>query len=360
MRSSLLLIPLAAALLSGCGPLEPSAPSKATPAAPAPASDPLTMRLRELGQGFGGQAGIAVRDVESGWTTGYRAEALQPQQSVAKLWVALAVLDAVDQGKLRLDEPVTVRRADLSIFHQPIRRFVEANGAYTTTVAVLLRGALAQSDNAANQVLATRIGGPAAVQAVIDAKQLGQIRFGPGERLLQTRIAGVADWRPAYSFGKAFWRARAFVPKADRQKALAAYLADPMDGATPAAIAAALARLKRGELLSPASTAVMLADMAASETGPKRLREGLKPGWTIYHKTGTGQVLDSVSTGYNDVAILTAPDGRAYTVAVMIGSTERPVPERQAFMADVSRAVVAYHEARSGTAPAVDTPSAPD
>lgn len=362
------VILLALVALAGCGP-DPASRSAAVPAAaPAAAPDPLTTQLRTLGQGFDGVAGIAVRDVATGWTTGYRAEAMHPQQSVAKLWVALAVLDAADQGRLTLADPVTVRRGDLSLFHQPIRRFVTQTGAHETTVAELLKGALAQSDNAANQVLAERVGGPEAVQKVIDAKGLGAIRFGPGERLLQTRIAGVPEWRPEFSFGKMFWRARAFVPKPVRAKAMADYLADPMDGATPAAIVAALARLQRGELLSPASTRQFLSDMTASQTGPKRLRDGLKPGWTIAHKTGTGQVLDSLSTGYNDVAILTAPDGRAYAVAVMIASTERPIPERQALMADVARAVVAHHETRHGpqepgspeVAVGVDRPAAPD
>lgn len=310
-------------------------------------ADGLTERVRLIGAGFEGDVGIAVRDVQSGWTTGYRFDALYPQQSVAKLWTALAVLDAVDRGELRLDDPVTVRREDLSIFHQPLRQRVLEQGEVTLTVGELLSAALTQSDNAANQVLVTRLGGPEAVQRVIDARRLGRIRFGPGERTLQTRIAGL-EWKREFSYGKLFWRARAFVPKERRRAAMRDYLADPMDGATPAALAAALARLQRGELLSPASTRRMLAEMAASETGPRRLRGGLKPGWTIAHKTGTGQVLDELATGYNDAAILTAPDGRSWAVVVMIGKTTRPVPERWDMMAAVARAVVDWHEAGRG------------
>jgi beta-lactamase class A len=67
----------------------------------------------------------------------------------------------------------------------------------------------------------------------------------------------------------------------------------------------------------------------------------------IAHKTGTGQDLGNLSTGYNDVGVLTAPDGRSYTVAVMIASTRAPVPVRQALMADVARAVVRYHDDQS-------------
>jgi len=80
-------------------------------------------------------------------------------------------------------------------------------------------------------------------------------------------------------------------------------------------------------------------------TGPGRLKAGLGPGWSIAHKTGTGQDLGDESTGYNDVGLITAPDGRTYAVAVMIAATRRPIPDRQAFMAAVAAAVAAQHDA---------------
>ena len=45
-----------------------------------------------------------------------------------------------------------------------------------------------------------------------------------------------------------------------------------------------------------------------------------------------------------------APDGRSYAIAVMIGDTPRPIPDRQALMKAVVMAVVENHEGRSGTA----------
>ena len=91
------------------------------------------------------------------------------------------------------------------------------------------------------------------------------------------------------------------------------------------------------------------------KSGPNRLKGGLPEGWSIGHKTGTGQVLDIVppgapadQAGYNDVGILTAPDGSIYTVAVMIGRTQVPVPARMEMMHGVVRAVAGYHEMVNG------------
>ena len=68
---------------------------------------------------------------------------------------------------------------------------------------------------------------------------------------------------------------------------------------------------------------------------------GLRPGWTLAHKTGTGQDLGNLSTGYNDVGLLVAPDGHRYAVAVMIASTRQPISTRMRLMGNVTRAVVA-------------------
>ena len=72
---------------------------------------------------------------------------------------------------------------------------------------------------------------------------------------------------------------------------------------------------------------------------------GLASGWTISHKTGTGQVLGGEQAGYNDIGVLHAPDGRNYALAVMIGRTSTPLATRMALMQEVVRAAIAYHDA---------------
>jgi len=303
--------------------------------------DRLEARLQQLGKAFGGSVGIAVFNIDEGWATSFNGEAYLPQQSVAKLWVSVAVLDRVDRGELSLSDRVTIRKEDLSLFHQPIRERVGESG-YSTTLADLMVRAITQSDNTANDALVRAVGGPWAVQVTVVAKNLGEIRFGPGEREMQSAAAGLT-WKPEYSFDRTFWEEREALPPEQRQKALEAYLADPPDAASALDIAETLGRLKRGELLSPESTVHLLGLMAATQTGSSRLRAGLAPGWTLQHKTGTGQVNGALATGYNDVGLLTAPDGTTYAVAVLIGATRRPFKERSALIAEVARAVIASH-----------------
>ena len=319
-------------------PRRPEAPTR--PALPAPQY--LRDRINDLGRSFNGRVGIAVRSIDEGWSTGWRADELYPQQSVSKLWVSITALDAVDHGRVLLDDKVTLTRDDLTLFHQPIAASI-LGGSYTTTLGDLMFKAITTSDNTANDKLMRSVGGPTAVRTMIVRNHLGAIRFYNGERALQSRIAGLI-WSPSYSLGNAFWEARDALPHSVRKAAFDRYVADPYDGAAPSAIVAALARLKRNEILSPASTARLLDIMSHTKTGANRLKGGLEPGWVLNHKTGTGQELDGFQAGYNDIGILTAPDGKSYAVAVMIKLTKVPLPVRMTLMNNVVRAVIAQHD----------------
>lgn len=306
-----------------------------------PAPAPLIGEIDRIQRGFAGKAGIAIRAVDDNWTVEAGGRQYLPQQSVSKLWVAITILDLRDQGRLRLDDPVTVTAQDLTLFHEPIAYLAIKPGGFQTTVGDLLTRALTHSDNTANDKLLWLAGGPPAVRAMIEAKRLGSIRFGPGERLLQARTAGLT-WNQGWAGNNGFEIARSQLTSEARTAALDAYVANPPDGAQPIAIADALARAARGELLSETSTRVLLDTMGQSVTGRSRLRAAVPDGWQIAHKTGTGQDLGGRNAGFNDVGLLTAPDGRRYALAVMIGDTTRPTRERQQLIQQVAAAVANY------------------
>jgi beta-lactamase class A len=370
---SLLGMTIGATLLAGCvsgAALVPPPPRQAQPAPHAPGAvtvpigepvrssappprgtlDPgfrrpapgLNDRIASLWRAFPGKTGIAVQRIDGEWAIAQRGTDLFPQQSVSKLWVAMSILDAVDGGRISLDQKVRIGPEDLVVFHQPLAARVRSEGSVTMSVRDLIETAITHSDNLANDSLLRTVGGPGAVRAFIARKDLGSIRFGPGERLLQSATAGLT-WQQSYSLGRNFQTARAALPMATRQAAMDRYLADPIDGASPAAIASALTRLARGTLLSPESTDYLLGVMTRTHSGPKRLKAGLPAGWQFLHKTGTGQDLNGMTAGYNDIGIATAPDGTRYAIVVMLGTTTASIPQRMALMQAVSGAVAEFH-----------------
>ena len=325
-------------------PLPETPRSQSAPIAPRVAPTSLRDRIAALGRAFNGRVGISVVSLRDNWQADYNATTLFPQQSCSKLWVAITAMDAVDRGRVSLNDRVTLGRDDLTLFHQPIKAKVLGKDGHTTTLGNLLFTAITESDNTANDKLMRAVGGPQAVREMIAAKNLGSIRFYDGERALQSRIAGLI-WSQSYSIGDAFYRARGALPTSVRKSSFERYISDPYDGAAPHSVALALARLKQGELLSPASTQRLLNTMASTKTGALRVRAALKPGWKWSHKTGTGQNFQGRVGGINDIGILTAPDGAAYAMSIMT------VPNRtdgasQDLMQAVARAVITEHEAR--------------
>ncbi|WP_294032484.1 serine hydrolase [Sphingopyxis sp.] len=325
-------------------PVPSAMPRPAGPADPgfrrAPAG--LNDRIYELWRAFPGKTGIAVQRIDGEWSLSQRGAELFPQQSVSKLWVTLSVLDAVDQGRMTMDQRVRIGPEDLVVFHQPLAARVRAEGSVTMSVRDLIETAITHSDNLANDSLLRTVGGPNAVRAFIAKKDLGSIRFGPGERLLQAGTAGLT-WQQSYSVGRNFEAARSALPATTRRTAMDNYLANPVDGASPSAIASALTRLARGTLLSPESTDYLQGVLSRTKSGPKRLKAGLPAGWKFMHKTGTGQNLGGMTAGYNDIGIATAPDGTRYAIVVMMGTTTAGIPARMALMQSVSSAVAEYH-----------------
>lgn len=306
----------------------------------------LEQQIVALGHPFGNHVAISVRDIREGWAIGYNEKRLCPQQSVSKFWVALTLFDKIDQGLLSLSDRVLITSDDLTLFHQPIRALVGAQG-YETSIGDLLQRALTESDNTANDALLRKVGGPNAVRSMLAQKNITSVRFGPGERLLQSGIAGL-DWKQSYSKGNGFEVARARLPKNIRSAAIHAYAADPVDGAAPESITEALVRLKRGELLSQNSSETLLDIMSQTKTGRARLKSGISAGWTLAHKTGTGPTLGALATGFNDVGILTAPDGHSYALAIMVADSDRPIAERQRVIANVARDIIGYWATRYG------------
>ena len=312
----------------------------ATNSQSAPAA--MVAGIRSLWAAYPDRVGIAVLRADAPWVIAHRGDEAMPQQSVSKLWVALTFLQGVDDGRWSLSDPVTVRKSDVTVFSAGMASRVGEAG-YATTYGDLLMLALTKSDNTANAVLTSKVGGPAAIRTMLSLKGITGIKFGPGEHLLQSGTAGL-EWKDEYREGRKFQAARALLSDDARKGAMDTYLASPPDGASPLAIARALLRLHKGELLSASSTQLMLGLMQRSETGKQRLRAGVPVEWTYAHKTGTGQDFNSRTAGYNDVSLATAPDGTTYAIVVQIADTIRPVPERQQLMQGVSALVTANHQ----------------
>lgn len=305
------------------------------------ANEKLTADIDSYWKKFPGRAGIAIYTPFSEEIIGKRHTERFPQQSVSKMWVALTILEQEAAGKLSLDKRIRVSRDDVVVFSQPLKNYLDGRDSFDMPLRELLAHSINASDNLANNVLLRVAGGPQAINQMLERRRIQSIRFGPGEVLLQSAIAGL-EWQPEYRKGNAFKAKRSGIPMTKRQAALEAYLESPLDSAAPGTIALVLKRFSERDANDPGAKLLKL--MAGTYTGRSRLRSGLAPGWRLAHKTGTGQVLGSIATAVNDVGVMKAPDGCVYPVAVMVAETRAGTQATNAFMQNVARAVIRHHE----------------
>ena len=306
-------------------------------------SDPhsLKAQLQAIASRHPGRLGVCAQDERSApvCVNGNQRFSLQ---SVMKVVAAAAAMDAVDRNQMKLEEPITVRRKDLSVYVQPIADIVAKQGQFDTTIGDIIRRAVVQSDNAAADILVARLGGPEAVQDFLNRKGLANLRIDRDERHLQSESTGLT-WKPEYVDPERFAKARQALSKQARDAAFEAYRKDERDTATPEGMTLFLHALMTGRLLSPACTRHLMDVMTQTATSPDRLRAGAPRGWTVAHKTGSSGTWNGITAATNDVGVLIAPDGGKIAISAFVADSKAPYKDRAAAIAAAARAVTAAY-----------------
>jgi beta-lactamase class A len=291
--------------------------------------DALAQRARS------GTLGVAVLDLQSGAEAHVNADQSFPMMSVFKAPVAAAVLSSVDEGKLSLRQQVTVNRADVLDGSA-----VPSIGAHfrgermTFTIEQLLKAAVSESDNTAVDVLVKVVGGPQVVTAFLHTHGIDGMRVDTDEAGLHWVFQDLQPGQeaPAHESEQAATERY--------RRGFQAFLADPRNRSTPDAAVLFLRKLVGQELLTQTSTKRLL-DLMAAQTVPNRLRAGLPKGVQLADKTGSSGSLEGKTAAYNDIGILTWPDGHTVIVAAFLTNSSASMATRDALFADIARAVAA-------------------
>lgn len=323
-------IPVVALALAGLLPSAIAAGVAATPNAHAALQaqlDALVQRARP------GTLGIAVLDPQNGTEWRVNADRAYPMMSVFKAPLAAALLARVDRGDISLEQTVTLTRADVRAGSAVPSIGAHFHGdSMTFTVRQLLTAAISESDNTAADALVKLAGGPAPVTAFLRAHDIEHMRV----ELDEGGIARIFDHLGPRSEPPTDETTTATAQRL--QRGYQAFLADPRNRSTPEAAVIFLRKLSRNELLSPASTRYLLGLMEA-QTVPNRLRAGLPAGIKLVDKCGTSSTIGGRTAAFNDIGILTGPDGRSMIVAAFLTDSPATQAERDAIFAELSRDV---------------------
>ncbi|RKN48602.1 class A beta-lactamase [Micromonospora endolithica] len=289
---------LVLALLAGCAPGTPTAPTSVTPSDVPPSSAsavPVTVDFTPLEAEFDARLGVYAVDTGTGRTVAHRADERFAYASTFKALAAAAVLDATTTAEL--DEVVTFTRADLVAFSPVTGRHVDSG----MTLRAVADAAVRHSDNTAGNLLLDRLGGPAGFER--DLRELGDEVTEPARRETALNEAAPGDVR---------------------------------DTSTPRALATTLRAYAVGDALDVGDRAVLVDWLRRNTTGAKLIRAGAPDGWVVGDKTGTG--------GYgtrNDIAVLWPPDRAPIVLAVLSRRDARDADHDDALVARAAEVTLA-------------------
>jgi len=257
---------------------------------------PGIAQLAALEAQAGGRLGVMVLNSATGRGFGWRQDERFAHCSTFKLSLAAMILAQIDAGHTRGDEVLPFSVLDV-LPASPVTGAVATRiaadeklaGTEGMPVFALAQAAVERSDNLAANTLLARFGGPAAVTAF---------------------------WRAT---GDTVSRLDHNEPELNRVGPGAVH-----DTTTPAAMAATVARLLTGNILSGESRARLWAWMKASPTGHGRLRAGLPSGWQAGDKTGTWSTAGSTAK-INDLALALPPvDDRHFHAPLAVTAYYEP------------------------------------
>ena len=251
-----------------------------------------------------GKVGVMAILLETGNALSLNADQHFPMQSMYKLPISMAVLHAVDDEKLSLDEQIGVPKEDMAPanMYSPLRD--KYPGGATVTVRELIEYAVSQSDNTACDVLIRLAGGTDAIQQYLAAVGMKDMTVANPEREIQQ------NWQMQYA-----------------------------NFASPNAAVMLLRNLHEGNGVSDAHRAVLLKFMTDSTTGPKRLKGLLPAGTAVAHKTGTSGTQNGITAATNDIGIITLPNGKHIAIAVFVSDSPADEKTREGVIAKIGKAV---------------------
>jgi len=322
---------------AGCGLILCVGLLLATPAMAAESPDArLQQVLAQLAdRARPGVLGMTVVDLNTRVRTRINADRAYPMMSVFKAPVAAAVLAQIDAGRLALNQEVTIDRRDVVNGSA-----VPSVGAHFEgeqmhfTVEQLLVAAVSESDNTAVDALIRLVGGPHIVTSFLRAHGINGMRVDLTEAQVSDIFEDTANGQsiPARETEQA--------ALARRRRGYRAYMKDPRNRTTPDAAADFLEKLWSGRLLSASSTKQLLGLMYG-QTVPNRLRAGLPSGVRFADKCGTSYTLNGETAAFNDIGILTWPNGHTIIVAAFLSASQADKTARDALFSEIGKHLAA-------------------
>ena len=251
---------------------------------------------------------VSVLNFETNKSIDINGNKKLPMLSVFKFHIALAVLNEVDKGKLKLDQKIWIKKSELlENTWSPIRKKFP-KGNVDMYLHDLIRYTVAQSDNNGCDILLRLIGGTETVQQFINNKGIKDFKI----------IYNEEKMHEGYEFHYGNWT-------------------------TTNAANELLKKFHAGQILSKNSTHFLMETLLETNTGNTKLVAQLPIGTPVAHKTGSsGKNESGLTIAENDIGIVILPNGKKYAISVFISDSMETEETNTKTIADISKIVYDY------------------
>ena len=268
---------------------------------PTASAEPVLDAVRDIERKLDARVGFYMFDTQTEERITHAQDDRFPLNSTFKLLACGALLAQVDAGTSDLSDTIDARTVEVVTYSPAIEDAVTA-GRYDVSLEDACRMMLSVSDNTAANIVLKEIGGPEGLTAFL--------------RSIGDRHTRLDRWETALNEARP---------------------GDPRDTTTPRAIAQSLQKLLLGDILSPASRAMLRDWLSAHSVADALFRAALPPSWRIDDRTGAG------GYGSRSIIAILYPPGRSPVVATLfITETAANFDRRNAAIAAVGTAIVEY------------------
>ena len=300
-----------------------------------PGTDRLRLAVEEAIAGSSGDMGVAIKHVESGEGLIVNGNRSYPMASTSKVAILVELFNQVDEGKIRLDEMVSLGPLDLHRGSGQLRRFIVPGVSLSIENLAFLMMRI--SDNSATDMVLERVG--------IENVNRRLASLGVTELVINRNIQqllmdqmGFEAWDvDGLTYEELERRLNDYqVEPGELEMAATRFEMDTQETATPAAMNLLLEKIFLGQAASPESCRRMVDIMLKCDTGFSRIRGLLPSSVEVAHKTGT------IGGSFDDVGIIYLPQGRGHIILSVLSKSCEDRDKAESAIANIARYAYDY------------------
>ncbi|TNH41791.1 class A beta-lactamase [Photorhabdus luminescens] len=254
----------------------------------------LATVVKQEEQTLNARIGVAVIDTASDKIVSYRGNERFPLNSTFKALLCGVLLSEVDKGKVALTDAIQFNKTELVEYSPVSEKFV---APASMNWQQLCSAAVSYSDNTAANLIAKKVGGPAAMNLFFSGLGDSVTHLDRYEPELNSAIPG-----------------------------------DERDTTTPVAVSQTLQKLTLGEVLKPSSRQQLVEWMRDDKVADALLRSVLPAGWKIADKTGAGDY-----GSRSIISIVWPKNSSPLIVAIYITQTEATIVQSNEAIARIGK-----------------------